>query len=192
MLKIFGLIWDVWLKFKVRCDCYVRKSLVLNNITLKIFGLVQMITFCPLGHFVPWDLLSLGLYVPGTFCPLGRFVPWDVLSLGRFVPGTFCPWDVLSWDVLYVHLFFEVKGKYFKFSKTYSFLQSLRFFKLKNLFVSATHACSRSRTCRLFVMKLLKYTWSTALCPILCPKSLYPRVGHSVLFRLVRYILFRS
>ena len=36
----------------------------------------------------------------GTFCPLGRFVPWDILSL-----GTFCPWDlmsedVLSWDVL--------------------------------------------------------------------------------------------
>ena len=45
-------------------------------------------TFCPLGCFVPGDVLSFG-----TFCPLGRFVPWDVLSL-----GTFCPWDVLSWE----------------------------------------------------------------------------------------------
>ena len=31
----------------------------------------------------------------GTFCPLGRFVPWDILSL-----GTFCPWDLMSEDVL--------------------------------------------------------------------------------------------
>ena len=37
-------------------------------------------------HLSPWDVLSLE-----TFCLLGRFVPWDVLSL-----GTFCPWDVLS------------------------------------------------------------------------------------------------
>ena len=42
-----------------------------------------------------WNFFFLG-----TFCLLGRFVPWDVLSL-----GTFCPWDlmsedVLSWDVL--------------------------------------------------------------------------------------------
>ena len=42
-------------------------------------------TFCPL-----W------LFVLGAFCPLGRFIPWDVLSLGtfcplgRFVRGTFC------------------------------------------------------------------------------------------------------
>ena len=75
------------------------------------------------GHFVPWDLLSLetfcplGRFVPGTFCPLGPFVPGDILSFGHFVPGTFCPLgrlgpyvlgrfipgDVLSWDVLSVH-----------------------------------------------------------------------------------------
>ena len=65
----------------------------------------QCRTFCPLGLFVPWDILSLGRFVPGTlwlrtFC-LGTFCPWDILSLGRFIPGTlwlrtFCPWDVLS------------------------------------------------------------------------------------------------
>ena len=32
----------------------------------------------------------------GTFCPVGRFVPWDVLSMGHCVRGTFCPLDVLS------------------------------------------------------------------------------------------------
>ena len=42
-------------------------------------------------HSSPWDVLSLGHYVPGTFCPwdvlsLGRFVAWDVLSLGTFCP----------------------------------------------------------------------------------------------------------
>ena len=31
-------------------------------------------TFCPLGHFVPWDVLSLG-----------RFVLWDVWSVLRFL-----------------------------------------------------------------------------------------------------------
>ena len=29
-----------------------------------------------------------------------RFVPWDVLSSGLFIPGTFFPWDLMSWDVL--------------------------------------------------------------------------------------------
>ena len=36
-----------------------------------------------MGHFVPWDILSLGRFVLGTFCPL------DVLSLGYFVLGRF-------------------------------------------------------------------------------------------------------
>ena len=35
-------------------------------------------------HLSLWDVLSLG-----TFCPLGRFVPWDVLSLGPYVLGRF-------------------------------------------------------------------------------------------------------
>ena len=35
-------------------------------------------------HFSPWDVLSLGRFVPETFCPLGRFV------LGKFCLGTFC------------------------------------------------------------------------------------------------------
>ena len=39
-----------------------------------------------------WMFRPLGHFVLGMFCPLGRFVR-----------GTFCPWDVLSWDVLYVH-----------------------------------------------------------------------------------------
>ena len=59
------------------------------------------LTFCPLGRFLHWDVLSLG-----TFCPLGRYVPetlcpWDDLFL-----GTFCPWDVWSWDVLYASSYF--------------------------------------------------------------------------------------
>ena len=53
-------------------------------------------TFCPLGRFVLWDVLSLGTFCPWDVMSLIRYVPWDVLSLGRFVPGTFWPWDVLS------------------------------------------------------------------------------------------------
>jgi hypothetical protein len=60
-------------------------------------------TFCPTGHFVSTDVLSLR-----TFCLYGCFVPTDVLSHGRyvsscFVPGRFVPTDVLSPDVLSGH-----------------------------------------------------------------------------------------
>ena len=37
-----------------------------------------------MGRFVPWDVLSLGRFVPGTLC-LGTLCPWDVLSLGTSV-----------------------------------------------------------------------------------------------------------
>ena len=73
-----------------------------------------------MGHFFPWDILSLGMfcpwnalsmgpyvwggpYVPGMCC-LGMFCP-----MGRFVHGTLClgrtlyPRDVLPWEVLSVH-----------------------------------------------------------------------------------------
>ena len=54
-----------------------------------------------LGHPFLWDVLSLGpyvwgSYVNGTFCPMGRFVPWDVLSHGIFClctgTGARCVW----------------------------------------------------------------------------------------------------
>jgi len=38
-----------------------------------------------------WDVLYCG-----TFCTVGCFVLWDILSVGCFVCGTFCLWDVLS------------------------------------------------------------------------------------------------
>ena len=74
MWPIFKKLWtkSVFEKLKFKCRFF-------------LLG-----TFCPLGRFVLWDVLSLGRFVPGTFCPLGRFVPWDVLSLGTFCLGTFC------------------------------------------------------------------------------------------------------
>ena len=36
-------------------------------------------TFCSLGRFVPWEVLSSGRFFLQAFCPLGHFV------LGRFV-----------------------------------------------------------------------------------------------------------
>ena len=45
---------------------------------------VLLLYIPPLGHFVPWDVLSQGRFILGRFV-LGRFV------LGCFVPGTFCP-----------------------------------------------------------------------------------------------------
>ena len=56
-----------------------------------MWDVLSLGTFCLLGRFVPWDVKSLG-----------HFVPWDVLSLGTFCPlgsfvfGTFFTWDVLS------------------------------------------------------------------------------------------------
>ena len=50
--------------------------------------------------FCPWDVLSLGRFVPWKKRPwdistLLRFFSWDILSLGpyvlgHFVPGTLC------------------------------------------------------------------------------------------------------
>ena len=65
-------------------------------------------TFCALGCFVLWDVLSLGRFVHGTFCLLERFVLGPFV-LGRFVLERFVPWDVLSWDVLSVHLILSIK-----------------------------------------------------------------------------------
>ena len=58
-----------------------------------------------LGSFRPWNVLSLGTLCPLRRFVLGSFrpwnnVPWDVLSLGMLVPGTFCPWNNVPWDVL--------------------------------------------------------------------------------------------
>ena len=50
--------------------------------------------------FEKWKLKCKIFFLLGTFCPLGRFVPWDVLSLGTFCPWDLMSWDVLSWDVL--------------------------------------------------------------------------------------------
>ena len=36
----------------------------------------------------------------GTFCPLGHFVLWDVLAVGHLSLGRFVPWDVVPWDFL--------------------------------------------------------------------------------------------
>ena len=57
--------------------------------------------YSPSGHFVPRDVLSLRKFCPWDILSLGRFVCWDVLSLGpyvsgRFILGRFVPWDVLS------------------------------------------------------------------------------------------------
>jgi hypothetical protein len=56
-----------------------------------------------LGTFCILDVLGLGRVEAWTFCS------WDVLQLGHyvfghFVFGTFCCLDVMSLDVLYVHL----------------------------------------------------------------------------------------
>ena len=40
-----------------------------------------------LERIVPCDVTVLS---GGTFCRVGRFVPWDLMS------GTLCPWDYLS------------------------------------------------------------------------------------------------
>ena len=84
-----------------------------------------------LGRFVPWDVLSLGRFVPGTFCPwdvlsLGTFCPWDVLSLGRFVLGRF----VLGRFVLgrFVCASEELLQTYLFYSGFSESLQSINFF----------------------------------------------------------------
>ena len=59
-----------------------------ENLVISVGGFVPW----ELGRFAPWDVLSLGRFVPRTFCP------WDLTSPRRFVP-----WDVLSRDVLSVH-----------------------------------------------------------------------------------------
>ena len=64
-----------------------------QNVFLKTWQLVCMLqyrTLCPVGRFVPWDVLSMRRFVRGTFCPI------DVLSVGPYVwgpyvHGTFCP-----------------------------------------------------------------------------------------------------
>ena len=87
MWPIFKKLWtkSVFEKLKFKCRFF-------------LLG-----TFCPLGRFVLWGVLSLGRFVSGTFCPLGRFV-LGTLCLRTFCLGTFCPLGrFVPWDVLSVH-----------------------------------------------------------------------------------------
>ena len=71
-------------------------------------------------NFKKWGLnlfLKIGkwnveFFFLGTFCLLGRFVPWDVLSLGTFCLGTFCLCTIFAlgrfWRIGWIHHFLQI------------------------------------------------------------------------------------
>ncbi len=70
---------------------------------LHIFDIINYSsTFCPIRHFVPFDVLShstfwhstfclIRCYFYSTICPIWRFVPFDLFYVRYFVHSTFCP-----------------------------------------------------------------------------------------------------
>ncbi len=70
---------------------------------LHIFDIIYYSsTFCPIWHFVPFDVLSHSTFWHSTFClircyfysiicPIRRFVPFDIFYVLYFVRSTFCP-----------------------------------------------------------------------------------------------------
>ncbi len=70
---------------------------------LHIFDIIYYsLTFWPIRHFVPFDVLShstfshstfclIRCYFCSTICPIRRFVPFDIFYVRYFVRSTFCP-----------------------------------------------------------------------------------------------------